>query len=226
MNTIKQNFKKINTQIRHAELAAGRKANSVQLLAVSKKKPAVTIAQAYQTGQRHFAESYAQEALKKQQELNAFNITWHFIGPIQSNKTKQIAAHFSWVHSVDRLKIAKRLSEQRPSNLPPLNICLQINISREQTKSGVLLDELPQLIEEISQLPNIQCRGIMAIPAHESNYEKQRKPYQQLVSAVNALNLPQLNTFSLGMTGDLNAAIAEGSTIVRVGTALFGLRLD
>lgn len=226
MTTIKQNFKKISAQIRQAELETGRKANSVQLLAVSKKKPAVDIVQAYQIGQRHFAESYVQEALKKQQELAAFNITWHFIGPIQSNKTKQIATHFNWVHSVDRLKIARRLSEQRPPHLPPLNICLQINISHEKTKSGLLLDELPPLIEEINQLPNIQCRGVMAIPVPESNYEKQREPYRQLVCAVNALNLSELNTFSLGMTGDLKAAIAEGSTIVRIGTALFGLRLD
>jgi pyridoxal phosphate enzyme (YggS family) len=162
--------------------------------------------------------------LKKQQELAAFDISWHFIGPIQSNKTKPIAAHFSWVHSVDRLKIAKRLSEQRPAHLPALNICLQVNISAENTKSGVTLAELPQLIKEVNCLPNIKLRGVMAIPESESDYESQRLPYRQLYQAVKQLDMPELDTFSFGMTGDLKAAIAEGSTIVRIGTALFGAR--
>ncbi len=224
MNEIEQRLGSINSQIRQAELAAGRDKNCVQLLAVSKTKPVADIAAAYQVGQRHFGESYVQEALRKQQELAAYNIIWHFIGPIQSNKTKAIATNFSWVHSVDRLKIAKRLSDQRPEGLPALNICLQINISGEVTKSGVLLDELPQLIDEIINLPNIQLRGVMAIPEPQADYEMQRKPYQQLFQAVNQLNQPELDTFSFGMTGDLKAAIAEGSTIVRIGTALFGAR--
>ncbi|MCK5478235.1 MAG: YggS family pyridoxal phosphate-dependent enzyme, partial [Methylococcales bacterium] len=169
-------------------------------------------------------ESYLQEALKKQQELSAFDITWHFIGPIQSNKTKAIAAHFSWVHSVDRLKIAKRLSEQRPAHLPALNICLQVNISAEATKSGVSLEELPQLINAVSNLPNIELRGVMAIPEPEADVEIQREPYRLLYQTVKQLNMPELDTFSFGMTGDLKAAIAEGSTIVRIGTALFGAR--
>lgn len=224
MIDIKQRFKNINSQIRHAELAVERSKNSVQLLAVSKTKPAVDITIAYQTGQRHFAESYLQEAMKKQQELTTFDITWHFIGPIQSNKTRDIATHFSWVHSVDRLKIAKRLSEQRPEYLPALNICLQVNISAETTKSGIFLNELPSLINEVISLPRIRLRGVMAIPEPETDYERQRKPYRQLYQAVKQLNLPDLDTFSFGMTADLKAAIAEGSTIVRIGTALFGAR--
>ena len=224
MNDIKQRLAKIKSQIRHAEIAVGRDKGSVQLLAVSKTKPATDIAIAYQAGQRHFGESYLQEALKKQQELAAFDISWHFIGPIQSNKTKAIATHFSWVHSVDRLKIAKRLSEQRPVHLPALNICLQVNISAETTKSGVTLAELPQLIKQVSVLPNIKLRGVMAIPESESDYENQRQPFRQLYQAVKRLDIAELDTFSFGMTGDLKAAIAEGSTIVRIGTALFGAR--
>lgn len=224
MNNIKRRFEIVTTLIRDAELAVGRKAGSVQLLAVSKTKPAIDIATAYQIGQRHFAESYLQEALKKQQQLGAYDLTWHFIGPIQSNKTRSIATHFSWVHSVDRLKIAKRLSEQRPEHLPPLNICLQVNISAEKTKSGVSLDEMYDLIKEISYLPNIQLCGVMAIPEPEKDYQAQRKPYQYLYQAIKQLKIPALDTFSFGMSGDLKAAIAEGSTIVRIGTALFGAR--
>jgi len=224
MINIEQRFKHINSQIRHAEYAAGRNKNSVQLLAVSKTKPASDIVQLYQLGQRHFGESYLQEALLKQEQLSAFDITWHFIGPIQSNKTKAIASRFDWVHSVDRLKIAKRLNEQRPDHLPPLNICLQINISEEPTKSGVSLAELPALIEDINALPNVQLRGVMAIPEPNGNYDEQCLPYKQLYQTVKQLNNPELDTFSFGMTGDLKAAIAEGSTIVRIGTALFGQR--
>ena len=224
MNDIKQRFNKINSQIRQAEYASGRNQHSVQLLAVSNTKPASDVASAYQTGQRHFGESYLQEALLKQQALAAFDITWHFIGPIQSNKTRSIATNFSWVHSVDRLKIAKRLSEQRPRHLPALNICLQVNISAEASKSGVTLDELPQLIKQLSALPNICLRGVMAIPEPESDYERQCKPYRQLYQAVKQLDISTLDTFSFGMSGDLKAAIAEGSTIVRIGTALFGAR--
>jgi len=224
MNPIKQRLKKINSQIRHAEYAAGRTKNAVQLLAVSKTKPAADIVIAYQAGQRIFGESYLQEALLKQQALSAFDISWHFIGPIQSNKTKAIASHFSWVHSVDRLKIAKRLSEQRPSHLPDLNICLQVNISNETTKSGVMLAQLPALIEQVSQLPKICLRGVMAIPEPASDFETQCQPYRELYQTVKAMNKLELDTFSFGMTGDLKAAIAEGSTMVRIGTALFGER--
>ncbi|MCK5431728.1 MAG: YggS family pyridoxal phosphate-dependent enzyme, partial [Gammaproteobacteria bacterium] len=188
----------IRQRISDAEQRFNRDPDSVQLLAVSKTKPATDIAIAYQAGQRRFGESYLQEALKKQQELAAFDISWHFIGPIQSNKTKPIAAHFSWVHSVDRFKIAKRLSEQRPAYLPALNICLQVNISAENTKSGVTLAELPQLIKEVNCLPNIKLRGVMAIPESEFDYESQRQPYRQLYQAVKQLDMAELDTFSFG----------------------------
>lgn len=224
MTTIAQRLKQIRSQISAAELAYNRRPGSVLLLAVSKTKPAEDIAAAYQAGQRHFGENYLQEALKKQQELGAYDITWHFIGPIQSNKTKPLAMHFDWVHSVDSLKIAERLNAQRPSGLPPLNICLQVNISDEQSKSGITLAELPQLCEQVSQLPNLKLRGVMAIPAPQQDFELQREPYKALCQAVAELHRPDLDTFSFGMTGDLKAAIAEGSTIVRIGTALFGER--
>jgi pyridoxal phosphate enzyme (YggS family) len=221
---IHNRLKGIRTQIRQAEITYNRKPGSVLLLVVSKTKAAKDIAAAYQAGQRHFGESYCQEALKKQQELGAFDITWHFIGPVQSNKTKALATHFDWVHSVDSLKIAKRLSEQRSSALPPLNICLQINISGEPSKSGITLNELPQLCEQVAELPNIKLRGVMAIPLPEEDFELQRLPYKTIYQAVAKLDNPELNTYSFGMSGDLNAAIAEGSTIVRIGTAVFGER--
>ena len=224
MNPLGENLRKVRSIIYHAELAANRTPGRVQLLAVSKTKPASDIACAYTLGQRHFAESYLQEALEKQTKLGAYDITWHFIGPIQSNKTRLIAANFSWVHSIDRLKIAKRLSEQRPDHLPPLNICLQVNISNEASKSGVSLGELPQLILEIKKLPHLKLRGVMAIPAPHTDYKRQRQPYRELYQAVTRLNHPEMDTFSFGMTGDLTAAIAEGATMVRIGTALFGKR--
>ena len=224
MIDITERFQHVRSQIRHAVGIAGRPRNSVQLLAVSKTKPACDIAALYRLGQRHFAENYLQEALAKQRQLSAFNITWHFIGPIQSNKTRPIAEHFCWVHSVDRLKIAERLSEQRPDYLPPLNICLQVNISAEASKSGVSAEELPALVEAVGKLPNLRLRGVMAIPEPEDNYAKQRLPYRRLHEAVKQLNRPELDSFSYGMSGDLKAAIMEGATMVRIGTALFGER--
>jgi pyridoxal phosphate enzyme (YggS family) len=221
MATISQRLKNLLTQIREAELAYSRQPGSVLLLAVSKTKPAEDIAIAYQAGQRHFGENYLQEALKKQQELGAYAITWHFIGPIQSNKTRALATHFDWVHSVDSLKIAQRLSEQRPPHLQPLNICLQVNISEEASKSGIILTELPLLCEQVVKLPNLKLRGVMAIPSPQQDFEQQRLPYKALYQEAAKL---ELDTFSFGMTGDLIAAIAEGSTIVRIGTALFGER--
>jgi len=224
MTTIAQRLKQIREQIGDAERACNRRPGSVLLLAVSKTKPSEDIAAAYQSGQRHFGENYLQEALRKQQELGVYAITWHFIGPIQSNKTKPLATHFDWVHSVDSLKIAKRLSEQRPAHLPPLNICLQVNISDEPSKSGITLAELPELCEQVAKLPNLKLRGVMAIPAPQQDFDLQRQPYRALYQAVAKLDRPELDTFSFGMTGDLKAAIAEGSTIVRIGTALFGER--
>jgi len=224
MNNLAERYKSIQTQIRHALSISGRDRNSVQLLAVSKTKPVQDIAMLYRLGQRHFAENYLQEALDKQQQLAGFNISWHFIGPIQSNKTKAIANSFAWVHSVDRLKVAQRLSEQRPEQLLPLNICLQVNISNEASKSGVSLDELPDLVEAVNLLPRLRLRGVMAIPEPESNYHHQRQPYRLLYQAVQQLNRPELDCYSFGMSGDLKAAIMEGATMVRIGTALFGQR--
>ena len=224
MTSINTRFVAVRSQIRQAELANGRNPGDVKLLAVSKTKPVKDIIALYHLGQRHFGESYLQESLTKQHQLGAFDITWHFIGPIQSNKTKALAAHFNWVHSVDRLKIATRLSEQRPKSLPPLNICLQVNISEEQSKSGISLNELADLIKQVEQLPNLRLRGVMAIPSPQTDYQLQRKPYHLLNEVVTQLNNPMLTTFSYGMSGDLQAAIAEGATIIRVGTALFGKR--
>ena len=219
-----ENFQQVRHEIALAEQLAQRPAGSVSLLAVSKTKPAKLIAEAYRLGQRHFGENYLQEAVSKQRQLSAFNITWHFIGPIQSNKTKLIASHFAWVHSVDRLKIAQRLSEQRPEHLPPLNICLQVNISGEASKSGIQLADLAQLVQEVNQLPGLRLRGVMAIPEPETDIQRQRQPYRQLFQTVQALKRPELDSFSYGMSGDLTAAICEGATIVRIGTALFGER--
>lgn len=222
---IADNLKRIHLQIKAAEQAAKRAPGSVLLLAVSKTKPAQAITSAYQAGHRHFGENYVQEAIAKQRELGAFAITWHFIGPIQSNKTRLIAHHFDWVHSVDNLKIAERLSAQRPPSFPALNICLQVNISNEGSKSGVSLQELPILCKQILQLPHLRLRGVMAIPAPESDFDKQRLPYQKLYQAVKQLDIADLlDTFSFGMSGDLEAAIMEGATVIRIGTALFGVR--
>lgn len=221
---ITQKLEQVRRHLQACCAAWNRNPESVLLLAVSKTKPAADIAVAYRAGQRHFGESYCQETVKKQQALGAYDITWHFIGPIQSNKTKLLAAHFDWVHSVDSLKIAKRLSEQRPSRLPPLNICLQVNISGETSKSGIVLEELPELCRQVAGLAHLKLRGVMAIPSPETDFEKQRLPYRAIFQAVRKLGHPELDTFSFGMSGDLDAAIAEGATIVRIGTAIFGAR--
>ncbi|CEP37860.1 MULTISPECIES: YggS family pyridoxal phosphate-dependent enzyme [Halomonadaceae] len=209
--------------------SAGRTQDAAQLLAVSKTKPAAMIRQVWQLGQREFGENYLQEALEKQTELADLDgILWHFIGPLQSNKTRSAAEHFDWVHSVDRLKIAKRLSEQRPAHLAPLNICLQVNISREESKAGVLPEELEALAREVATLPNLNLRGLMAIPAPAEGIEAQRQPLAALREAFTALQnaLPEapLDTLSMGMSDDLEAAILEGATLVRLGTAIFGAR--
>lgn len=221
---IAENIQSITARIEAYCHNCNRDPASVLLLAVSKTKPPEDIVTAYLAGLRHFGENYCQEAIEKQQALSAFDITWHFIGPIQSNKTKLIAKHFSWVHSVDNIRIARRLSEQRPVYLPPLNICLQINISSEASKSGVKLTELESLRTAIESLPNLRLRGVMAIPAPQEDFNLQRIPYHSLVETAKNLNWPELDTFSFGMTGDLKAAIFEGATIVRIGTALFGAR--
>ena len=177
-------------------------------------------------GQLVYGENYLQEALQKIEALKDLAIEWHFIGPIQSNKTKPIAENFSWVHSVDRFKIAQRLNDQRPPPLPPLNICIQVNVSGEESKSGCTLDELDALASKIALLPNIRLRGLMAIPLSSDNFDEQRKPFARLRGAMERLNREgyKLDTLSMGMSADLNAAIAEGATMVRIGTALFGPR--
>ena len=216
-------------RLRDALEGAGRAQDAAQLLAVSKTKPAAMIRQAWQLGQREFGENYLQEALEKQTELADLDgIVWHFIGPLQSNKTRSVAEHFDWVHSVDRLKIAKRLNEQRPAHLAPLNICLQVNISHEESKAGVLPEALEALAREVATLPNLHLRGLMAIPAPAEEISAQRQPLAALREAFTALqiSLPDapLDTLSMGMSNDLEAAILEGATLVRLGTAIFGAR--
>lgn len=223
MSTIAENIAKVGERIRAAAQASGRDLDHIGLLAVSKTKPAAAVREAYAAGIRDFGENYLQEALEKQAELSELPLIWHFIGPIQSNKTKPIAEHFAWVHSVDRLKIAQRLSEQRPTDLPPLNICLQVNVSAEDSKSGCAPAELAALAQAVSQLPNLRLRGLMAIPEPTDDVAAQRAAFARLRELRDGLPLP-LDTLSMGMSHDLDAAIAEGATWVRIGTALFGAR--
>lgn len=216
-------------RLRKALEDAERAPNAAALLAVTKTKPAAMIRQAWQLGQREFGENYLQEALEKQAELaDLEGLVWHFIGPLQSNKTRAVAEHFDWVHSVDRLKIAQRLNEQRPAHLAPLNICLQVNISHEDSKAGVLPEELEALARDVATLPNLRLRGLMAIPAPAETLAAQRQPLAALREALTALQsqLPEtpLDTLSMGMSDDLEAAVLEGATLVRLGTAIFGAR--
>lgn len=226
MAELKKRLQAVLQQIHDAETAAGRPAKSVQLLAVSKTWPAAKLRELAQAGQQHFGENYLQEALAKIQALADLPLIWHFIGPIQSNKTRDIAAHFDWVHSVDRLKIAKRLSEQRPAELPPLNICLQVNIDDEDSKSGISPEALLQLAYDVKQLPNLKLRGLMVIPKATDDTAAQHDAFQRSFVLYQALqqHLPDIDTLSMGMSGDLTAAVANGSTMVRVGSALFGRR--
>lgn len=223
MSTIAENISTLAERIHHAAQAARRDPASVGLLAVSKTKPASDLREAYAAGLRDFGENYLQEALGKQTELSDLPLIWHFIGPIQSNKTRAIAENFAWVHSVDRLKIAQRLSEQRPADLPPLNICIQVNVSGEASKSGCTPEELPALAQAISALPNLRLRGLMAIPEPTEDSDEQNAAFAAVRTLQDQLNLP-LDTLSMGMSHDLEAAIAQGATWVRIGTALFGAR--
>ncbi|WP_069384936.1 YggS family pyridoxal phosphate-dependent enzyme [Halomonas caseinilytica] len=212
-----------------ALLAAGRPDDGARLLAVSKTKPAAMIREAWQLGQREFGENYVQEALDKQAELADLNdIVWHFIGPLQSNKSRIVAEHFAWIHSVDRERLARRLDAQRPTSLGPLNVCLQVNISDEASKSGIAFADLPALAEIVHGLPNLRLRGLMAIPAPSTDPDEQRRPFTRLRDALESLRarLPEapLDTLSMGMSSDLEAAVMEGATLVRLGTAIFGVR--
>jgi len=230
MSNTKNRFVHINQRIDQAFKASGRSLQDpVTLLAVSKRHSLDKIETLYQLGQRNFGESYLQEALQKISHCTHSDIIWHFIGPIQSNKTKEIARNFQWIHSVDRVKIARRLSSQHPLDAPPLNICLQINISQEAQKSGFSIAEINTVISEIISLPNLVVRGLMAIPRQvpDQNFEQQRQAFHQLRELMQQLNQEfklNMDTLSMGMSGDLEAAIAEGATIIRVGTALFGER--
>ncbi|MBK5440345.1 MULTISPECIES: YggS family pyridoxal phosphate-dependent enzyme [unclassified Pseudomonas] len=223
MSTIADNISLVSERIRAAAEASQRDASSVHLLAVSKTKPAHAVREAHAAGMRDFGENYLQEALGKQAELTDLPLSWHFIGPIQSNKTRAIAENFAWVHSVDRLKIAQRLSEQRPADLPPLNICIQVNVSGEASKSGCTPADLPALAEAISALPRLKLRGLMAIPEPTDDRAEQDAAFATVRDLQASLNLP-LDTLSMGMSHDLESAIAQGATWVRIGTALFGAR--
>ncbi|TWX48373.1 YggS family pyridoxal phosphate-dependent enzyme [Colwellia hornerae] len=225
MTPIKDNLAKINLQIFNACELAKRPTSQVTLLAVSKTKTSAMIEQAYLAGQREFGENYIQEAVEKIADLQRLSdITWHFIGPIQSNKTRLIADNFAWVHSVDRIKIAKRLNDHRSSQDTPLNVCLQVNISGEESKSGIAVKDIKALVDCIDQCRHLTLRGLMAIPeknASEQSFEKMQLLYAQLKK-----EHPSMDTLSMGMSGDLSAAIAKGSTMVRVGSAIFGARED
>lgn len=207
-----------------AERLAGRPRGGVRLMAVSKTQPAEALMAAYQLGLRDFGENYWQEALAKQRRLAHFDICWHFIGPIQSNKTRPIAAGFSWVHSVDRSKVAERLNEQRPDALPPLNVCIQVNVSGEFSKSGLAPEAVAELVAGFREWPRLRLRGLMAIPAPCHDFAGQRAAFRRLREIFERLPASGLDTLSMGMTDDLEAAICEGATIVRIGTALFGPR--
>lgn len=223
MSTLADNLSAISARIASAAQAAGRDPASVQLLAVSKTKPASAIREIHAAGVRDVGENYLQEALTKQHALSDLPLIWHFIGPIQSNKTKAIAEHFDWVHSVDRLKIAQRLSEQRPAGLAPLNLCLQVNVSGEDSKSGCAPADLPALAQAVAGLPNLRLRGLMAIPEPTDDRAAQEAAFARLRQLQESLGLG-LDTLSMGMSHDLEAAIAQGATWVRIGTALFGAR--
>ena len=226
MLTIKKHLSKITNSIKVAENEANRPLNSVQLLAVSKTWPSALLREAAQAGQQCFGENYLQEALIKIEELADLNLEWHFIGPIQSNKTKDIATHFDWVQSVDRLKIAQRLSNQRPPDLANLNICIQINIDNEASKAGITVNDLLSFAEQINQLERLTLRGLMIIPTKTDDERQQRASFQkarQIFEQLQSL-YPSVDTLSMGMSADMSIAIEEGSTLVRVGTALFGTR--
>jgi pyridoxal phosphate enzyme (YggS family) len=226
MTAILSNLQATREAIASAAKAAQRNAAEVQLLAVSKTFPAEVVRAAYQAGQKAFGENYLQEALDKMRALADLPLEWHFIGPMQSNKTRPIAENFSWVHSVDRFKIAERLSAQRPAYMPPLNVCLQVNVSGEESKSGVAPQELVQLAYDVALLPKLKLRGLMTIPAQAHAEIAQRAPFAHMRKMLEELNEQglALDTLSMGMSHDFPVAIAEGATIVRIGRAIFGSR--
>lgn len=226
MSAIASNLQAVRARIATAAKAAGRSPETIQLLAVSKTWPLNCILEAAAAGQRSFGENYVQEGVEKIIETAARRLEWHFIGPLQSNKTRLVAERFDWVHSIERLKVAERLSAQRPAYLPPLHVCVQVNVSGESSKSGCAPDETRALCEAVSRLPGLRLRGLMAIPEPADDYASQCLPFRQLreiYERIRAAGLP-LDTLSMGMSHDLEAAIAEGATIVRIGAAIFGER--
>lgn len=227
MSTITENISLVRNRIAAAALACGRSPEQVGLLAVSKTQPARAIEEAWHAGLHDLGENYLQEALEKQAQLSHLPLTWHFLGHIQSNKTRAVAEHFDWVHSVDRLRTARRLSDQRPPGRNALNICLQVNISGEASKSGCTPGELPELALAVEKLDNVCLRGLMVIPQPSDNIREQHAAFaqaRQLLEHVNELLQHPMDTLSMGMSGDLEAAVAEGATWVRIGTAIFGAR--
>jgi len=226
LETIATALESVKRRIAAAEAASGRPSGGVALLAVGKTHGPETLRAAYAAGQRAFGENYLQEGLAKVEALADLPIEWHFIGPIQSNKTKPIAEHFAWVHSVERAKIADRLSAQRPGNLPPLQVCLQVNVSGEASKSGAVAEEVPALAAHVASLPGLCLRGLMAIPRDTDDPAEQRAQFHTMKGLFDRLNQQGygLDTLSMGMSHDLEAAVAEGATLVRVGTAIFGTR--
>ncbi len=226
MTTISDNLQAVRARIQEATRHSGRFPEEVGLIAVSKNWPAACVRTAAEAGQKAFGENYVQEGADKIREVGLPGLEWHFIGPLQSNKTRLVAEAFHWVHSVDRLKIAERLSGQRPETMPPLQICLQVKLSNEDTKSGVPVDDVLTLARQVARLPRLKLRGLMALPAVETDFSLQRLPFRRLREALNVLRQEGLtvDTLSMGMSNDLEAAIAEGATLVRVGTAIFGER--
>jgi pyridoxal phosphate enzyme (YggS family) len=228
MASIEATLQQVRTRIASACISAGRPVQSVTLLAVSKTFDATVVRAAHAAGQRAFGENYVQEALQKMQALADLrsDMEWHLVGPLQANKTAAVAGAFDWVHTVDRLKIAERLSAQRPAGAPPLNVCVQVNVSGEASKAGVEPSELPALARAVAALPNLALRGLMAIPEPAPAFEAQRAPHRRLRVLLQDLQRDglALDTLSMGMSGDLEAAVAEGATIVRVGSAIFGAR--
>lgn len=226
MTTISAKLQAVIARIDEAARKFGRSPDEIELLAVSKTWPTAAVREAAAAGQRAFGENYVQEGVDKAAELAALGLQWHFIGPLQSNKTRAVAETFAWVHAVDRFKIAQRLSEQRPATSAPLQVCLQVNISGEASKSGVAVDEVGHLARQVAQLPRLQLRGLMAIPAPSDDFLQQRQAFARLREVFEQLKSDglMLDTLSIGMSHDLEAAIAEGATIVRVGSAIFGER--
>ena len=228
MHKIEDKLSEVRCRIQKAAINCGRDPNQITLLAVSKKKGLEAINEAYHANQRHFGENYASEALEKQRQITFDDMVWHFIGPVQSNKTRSIAEHFAWVHSIDRIKIIERLAEQRPPALPPLNLCIQVNIDNELSKSGANIDDIERLAESILRFDSLRLRGLMAIPnpaKQNSDIDSAFKRMHLLFKQLQANpKFADIDTLSMGMTNDLEHAIAHGSTLVRIGRAIFGDR--